>query len=146
MGGKFECGNGFKIIGAHTDSPNLKVKPRGKKSASSVTQLNVETYGGGLWHSWFDRDLSIAGRVIIRNADGHFQAKLVKIDRPILRVPNLCIHLRTPEERDAFKVNKEDHLSPILCDEVSKSLSKASSTADGEKNEDEELEKDLWAR
>mmetsp|Transcript_15701 Transcript_15701/g.21482 ORF Transcript_15701/g.21482 Transcript_15701/m.21482 type:complete len:126 (+) Transcript_15701:477-854(+) len=95
-------------------SPNLKLKPVSKRSGSGVIQLNVECYGGGLWHTWFDRDLSIAGRVIVKTSDSPtstvFHHRLVKIDRPVLRIPNLCIHLRTAEERDAFKVNKEDHL------------------------------------
>lgn len=132
VGGNFQPGNGFKIIGAHTDSPSLKLKPRSKKGANSgLIQLNVESYGGGLWHTWFDRDLSIAGRVIVRrnSGDGMFEHRLVKINRPILRIPNLCIHLRSPEEREAFKVNKEDHLAPILCEEVDKSLSSPSSSS-----------------
>ena len=144
VGGKFIPGNGFKVIGAHTDSPNLKLKPRSKKTGSGLIQLNVETYGGGLWHTWFDRDLSIAGRVILRSSidNSKFEHRIVKIDRPVLRVPNLCIHLRTPEERDAFKVNKEDHLIPILCDEIEKSLTKKD-----DKNEEntEEIESDQWA-
>lgn len=128
VGAKYTAGNGFKIIGAHTDSPNLKLKPRTKRSINNgLLQLAVETYGGGLWHTWFDRDLSLAGRVVIREGDGKFSTKLVKIDRPILRVPNLAIHLTTADERAAFKVNKEDHLVPILCQEVSKALDDSSS-------------------
>ena len=64
IGGAFKPGNGVKILGAHTDSPNLKLKPKSKRGKTgSVIQLNVEAYGGGLWHTWFDRDLSLAGRI-----------------------------------------------------------------------------------
>lgn len=124
VGEKFKAGNGFKIIGAHTDSPNLRVKPRSKRSGSGVTQLNVQTYGGGLWSTWFDRDLSIAGRVILRDGSS-FSTELVKVDRPILQVPSLCIHLRTAKEREAMEINKETHLVPILAQEVAKSLEKS---------------------
>jgi len=129
VGEKFVAGNGFKVLGAHTDSPNLKLKPRSKRSSSGLVQVAVECYGGGLWNTWFDRDLSVAGRVIVRRADG-FDHKLVKISRPILRVPSLCIHLRTPEEREQNKINKEEHLVPILCEEVQKSLSSSTTTAE----------------
>ena len=129
VGGKYKPGNGFKVLGAHTDSPNLRLKPRSKKSSNGVVQLNVECYGGGLWHTWFDRDLSIAGRVILRDPTdpNKFSHRLVKIDRSILRIPNLCIHLKSQKEREAFAVNSEDHLMPILCSEVRKSLNKTAS-------------------
>eukprot|EP00965_Chrysotila_dentata_P100379 3316454-Pleurochrysis_carterae.AAC.2 len=100
VGDKFEPGEGgFKVIGAHTDSPNLKVKPRSKlKDAAGCTQLDIECYGGGLWHTWFDRDLSVSGRVVVREGDRLTQ-KLVKVDTPLLRVPTLCIHLQTAQVR-----------------------------------------------
>lgn len=123
VGSKFSSRTGgFKVIGGHTDSPNLKVKPRSKRSSSGCIQLAVECYGGGLWHTWFDRDLGISGRVLVRSADNAVDQRLVRIDRPVLRVPNLAIHLQTADERVAFKVNKEDHLSPILAMEAEKAL------------------------
>ncbi|KAL6545441.1 hypothetical protein OROGR_009315 [Orobanche gracilis] len=93
IGEKYTVGNGFHVIAAHTDSPCLKLKPKPVSSKSGYLMVNVQTYGGGLWHTWFDRDLSLAGRVIVRADDGLFLHKLVKIKRPLLRVPTLAIHL-----------------------------------------------------
>jgi len=75
IGNNYQPGNGFKIIGSHTDSPNLKVKPYSKRTTSKdggvsgMIQLAVECYGGGLWHTWFDRDLGISGRVFVRDGE-----------------------------------------------------------------------------
>mmetsp|Transcript_11665 Transcript_11665/g.16882 ORF Transcript_11665/g.16882 Transcript_11665/m.16882 type:complete len:475 (-) Transcript_11665:155-1579(-) len=114
VGPEYQPGNGFKVIGGHTDSPNLKVKPQSKRSAANCLQLGVECYGGGLWHTWFDRDLGISGRVLVREGEKIVQ-KLVKVDKPVARVSNLAIHLASAEERRVFKVNKEDHMSPIIA-------------------------------
>lgn len=128
IGEKYEPGSGgFKIIGGHTDSPNLRVKPRSKRSGDSAKtiQIGAECYGGGLWHTWFDRDLGLSGRVFCRNERGDTEfidQRLVKIDRAILRVPTLAIHLESAEERKAFKINKEDHLSPILAQAAQRAL------------------------
>ncbi|KAM4057116.1 aminopeptidase I zinc metalloprotease (M18) domain-containing protein [Hirsutella rhossiliensis] len=109
VGHKWRPGNPVAIVGAHTDSPCLRLKPVSKKSNVGYLQIGVETYGGGIWHSWFDRDLSIAGRVLVRQGDSVVQ-KLVKVDRPLLRIPTLAIHLN----RDAgFDPNKETELFPI---------------------------------
>lgn len=130
VGSKFEPGNPFKAVGAHTDSPVLKVKPISKRSAHGYLQVGVECYGGGLWHTWFDRELTVAGRVIIKNkTTNRFESKFVKVNRPILRIPNLCIHLQTGEERQAFKVNKEIHLQPIFS-MVNDSLNDGDTDAD----------------
>jgi aspartyl aminopeptidase len=112
---------GFHMIGGHTDSPNLKIKPRSKKHASGCTMLGVECYGGGLWHTWFDRDLGVSGRVLIRRSDGGgdgdgaIQQRLVQLDDPIARISTLCIHLQSAEERTGFAVNKENHTAPIIA-------------------------------
>ena len=120
------------VIGGHTDSPNLKIKPNSSRSAGAggITQLSVETYGGGLWHTWFDRDLSIAGRVFVRDsATGRICEHLVDLKKPICRVPSLCIHLQTADERAAFKFSSEDNLQPILAQAVAADLSKAAAGA-----------------
>ncbi|KAJ5884894.1 Aspartyl aminopeptidase [Penicillium taxi] len=110
IGSKWNPGNSIAMIGAHTDSPVLRVKPVSKKQGEGFIQVGVEMYGGGLWHTWFDRDLGIAGRVMVRSSDGSIIQKLVKVDRPILRVPTLAIHL---DRQETFSFNKETQLFPI---------------------------------
>ena len=121
VGGRYGLSkdSAMKIMGAHTDSPVLKIKPNSKRPiASNMIQLNVECYGGGLWHTWFDRDLSLAGKVMVRNNDNKIEGRLINIAQPILRIPNLCIHLQTQKEREAFVFNKETHLQPVFCSDV----------------------------
>ncbi|KAK4769633.1 hypothetical protein SAY86_027783 [Trapa natans] len=115
VGEKYDVGNGFHIIAAHTDSPCLKLKPKSASYKSNYLMVNVQTYGGGLWHTWFDRDLTVAGRVIVRDTDGSFLHKLVKVKRPLLRVPTLAIHLDRTVNKDGFKPNLETHLVPLLA-------------------------------
>ena len=77
IGGKYEPGEGFAICGAHTDSPCFKLKLVSKRTKSGYLQVGTECYGGGIWHTWFDRDLSLAGRVLLKQADGKVQHKYV---------------------------------------------------------------------
>lgn len=126
VGQKWVPGNGFVIQGAHTDSPVFKLKPISKQSKSGFLTVGVECYGGGLWHTWFDRDLSVAGRVIIDNKDGTYLSRLVQICRPILRIPNLAIHLNRDIYEKGFNPNKEDHCVPVLASAVKEQLNSPS--------------------
>lgn len=128
VGGKYQPGNGFSIVGAHTDSPVLKVKPVSNSGAADCLQVAVEPYGGGLWYTWFDRDLSLAGRVIVANADGKFESRLVRIDRPLLRIPSLAIHLSRGVNEEGFAPNKQQHLAPLLATELKAALAQQSQT------------------
>ena len=101
---------GFHLVGAHTDSPNLRVKPNSELKKAGYGQLGVEPYGGVLLHTWLDRDLSLAGRVSL--ADGG--ARLVDFRRELLRVPSLAIHLNRTVNTEGLKLNAQTHMAPIL--------------------------------
>lgn len=120
VGGKYKPGNGFTMVGAHTDSPCLKVRPISRRVKQGYVQVGVDVYGGGIWHTWFDRDLKVAGRVLVRNA-GTIEHRLVDIDRPVLRIPNIAIHLHR-EMNEKFEINKENHLMPVLATSVREQL------------------------
>lgn len=98
----------FRIVGAHTDSPNLRVKPLPDTGAYGWRQIAVEVYGGTLLNTWLDRDLGLAGRLTLR--DGSH--RLVNIDRALLRVPQLAIHLDR-SVNDGLKLDRQKHLQPI---------------------------------
>ncbi len=104
---------GFRWIGAHTDSPNLRLKPCPDDTACGYRRLGVETYGGVLLHTWFDRDLSLAGRVALRGS-GPPRIALVDFERPLLRVPNLAIHLQREIHTDGLKLNPQTQAIPVL--------------------------------
>ncbi|MEH6469870.1 MAG: M18 family aminopeptidase [Halopseudomonas sp.] len=104
---------GFKMVGAHTDSPCLKVKPQPERLKNGYFQLGVEVYGGALLNPWFDRDLSLAGRVSYSDSQGQLAHALVDFVDPVAVVPSLAIHL----DREANKertVNPQQHLPLLL--------------------------------
>jgi aspartyl aminopeptidase len=104
---------GFHIVGAHSDSPNLRLKPLPDRASHGYQQLAVEPYGGVLLHSWLDRDLSLAGRVTVQSRAG-VETLLLDFGRPLLRVPNLAIHLAREIEKDGLKLNPQEHLIPVI--------------------------------
>lgn len=104
---------GFRIIGAHTDSPNLRIKPNADSSRHGYRQVGVEVYGGVLYSTWMDRDLSIAGRVILRRGSD-IEARIVDLSRFVCRVPNLAIHLNRSVNNDGLVLNAQKHLVPVL--------------------------------
>lgn len=116
VGASFDSNNtGFKIIGAHTDSPCLKLAPVSKLESNGFQQTCVSTYGGGLWHTWFDRDLTIGGRVVYKKGNS-YESALFHHPTPLLKVPNLAIHLTS--DRNSFAPNTENNLRPIFASEA----------------------------
>lgn len=114
IGAKYEPGNGANMVGAHTDSPCLKLKPVSKTSSVGVEQIAVQTYGGGLWSTWFDRDLGVAGRVLVKQSDGTVSHRLVRIDKPICRIPMLAVHMERGSGTK-LEINPENNLKAVLC-------------------------------
>lgn len=98
--------SGFRIIGSHTDSPGLVLKPQPDFSSAGWQQVAVEIYGGALLHTWFDRELTVAGQVVSK--DGR---RLLVNTGPLLRVPSLAIHLY---RKDEFKPDRQQHMQPVL--------------------------------
>ena len=116
VGAAYRPENGFTVLAAHTDSPCLKIKPATCIAKSGCLMLNTQPYGGGLWHTWFDRDLGVAGRILVRGEDG-VKPMDVLLSRPIARIPNLAIHLTSGKERESFEPNLHEHAKALLtCD------------------------------
>lgn len=106
---------GFHIICAHSDSPTFRIKPNAEITCEGgITKLNTEVYGGAILSTWFDRPLSIAGRVIVKGKDAmHPETKLLCVERPILIIPNLAIHFNR-QVNDGVSISKQKDMLPIL--------------------------------
>lgn len=127
-GGRFVCRGGsliawwrheshrpdtpVRLVGAHTDSPNLRIKPRPDTGRVGYRQLGVEVYGGVLLNSWLDRDLGLSGRVVVRGPHG-LEQRLVAVDEPLLRLPQLAIHLDREVNERGLVLDRQQHLAPI---------------------------------
>jgi len=103
----------LRIVGAHTDSPNLRLKPKPDRSSAGCRQVGVEVYGGALLNSWVDRDLGFSGRLVLRSDDG-VRVVLVRDDRPVARIPQLAVHLDPGVNEKGLVLNPQVHLSPVL--------------------------------
>ena len=109
----------FRMIAAHSDSPTFKIKENAELSVrGKYTQLNVEKYGGMLFSPWFDRPLSVAGRVVVRTEKG-VEARLINVDRDLLVIPNVAIHMNR-EINDGFKYNAQTDMMPLFGDDTAK--------------------------
>ena len=115
----FVCGReappveGFRMVGAHTDSPCLMVKPAPEKLRNGCFQLGVQVYGGALLNPWFDRDLSLAGRISYECGDGQLRTALIDYRVPLAIIPSLAIHLDREANKDRT-VNPQTDILPIL--------------------------------
>ena len=126
----------FHIVASHSDSPTFKIKDNPEQSVKGkYVQLNTERYGGMIYSTWFDRPLSVAGRVLVKTDKG-VQTRLVNIDRDLLVIPNLAIHMdRTAN--DGMKYNPQVNLLPLFGDAASKdTFNKLVAEACGVKEED----------
>jgi aspartyl aminopeptidase len=103
---------GFRVVGAHTDSPNLRLRPRADAASAGYQRYGVEPYGGVLLHTWLDRDLSLAGCVTLREG-GALRTVLLDFGRPLLRIPNLAIHLDREVNQRGLVVDPQAHLVPV---------------------------------
>ena len=105
--------SGFRLVGAHTDSPGLRVKPKALQGGDGLLRLAVEVYGGPILATFADRDLSLAGRVAVRNG-ASIEMRLVRFAEPLLRLPNLAIHMNREVNDNGLKFNKQTELPLVL--------------------------------
>ena len=104
---------GFRLIGAHTDSPGLRLKPQTAFVGNGLVRIGVEVYGGPILATFADRDLSIAGRVMVKNG-AKIDTHLIKFDEALMRLPNLAIHMNREVNEKGLKFHKQDELPLIF--------------------------------
>jgi len=124
IGAKYNVETGaFAVAGAHTDNPALRLKPRSMTSSVGAELASIETYGGGIWQTWFDRNLGVAGKALVleHKDDSKIEIKthVVSIKKPLFYIPTVAPHLDQPYA-NGFQVNKERHLRAVLgdCDDL----------------------------
>ncbi|MCK2182543.1 M18 family aminopeptidase [Halomonas getboli] len=103
----------LRMIGAHTDSPGLRLKPHAPQTSAGWLQLGVEVYGGALLAPWYDRDLGLAGRVHVRHPDGRLEGVLLNVDRAVAIIPSLAIHLDR-EANSGRAINAQTQMAPVF--------------------------------
>lgn len=104
---------GFRVVSAHTDSPNLRIRPQPVLRDKGYLRLGVEVYGGVMQATWVDRDLGLAGQVFVKDGSG-YRAQLVDLRRPLCRVPTLAIHLNRQVNDEGLKLNPQTQLPALL--------------------------------
>ena len=102
------------LLASHTDSPGLKIKPVAESSSHGIGQLGTEIYGGPLLHTWLDRDLAVAGRIVVQNKKGASESKIVLLDDYPVVIPGLAIHLQREVNEKGLIVHKQDHLKAVF--------------------------------
>ena len=113
VGQQAPSATGFRLIGAHTDSPTFRVRPTPDAVRANLRVVGVEPYGGALRHTWMDRDLTLAGRVVVAAADGTLRTELVHLPGAWLRIPSLAIHLDRELNSQGLKLDPQRHLVPV---------------------------------
>lgn len=112
LGSEEEMEDGFRMVTSHSDSPCLQIKPHPDIVNNGYSQLGVEVYGGALLAPWFDRNLTLAGRVVCRLSDGTLKVFLVDFKRPLLTIPSVAIHLNR-DANNAASINKQKDIPPV---------------------------------
>lgn len=124
VGSKPMAESGFHVICSHCDSPCFRIKPNAELLRGGMLSLNTEVYGGPIMSTWFDRPLSLAGRVIVNTGDVmHPATRLLHVRRPLLVIPNLAIHFNR-QVNDGVKLSKQKDMLPLMADHISAEMAR----------------------